>query len=357
MLNFKEKYLKYKIKYNNLLGGLIGKIDYKNLLNLKNEEETPEVIKKYIDIVTIPKTKIIRVGSSKMKIQKYYSDIDIMNIVSKLISTEELIKFFIENLKKIIISLEKYSDVFFSDFKAGGLHWTKEQILEEKNGELTLYNACLIKNVIKIDIIGPLYGRYLEISTFFILKSATEFINVNSDYFEKFESSLLKDILEYHEIKPFKAVKRVWSLARITNDNKTIELLKDIILSNISLIDQIASDIKTIILLVEKKIKYDLNFILLEFDGIRERLSIILDIKIDFEKVNLMIDIIQLHFRFQNTNEEEIINSCLRLHDYLFKLNNNETLEFLTSINYKFPLDHSLAKDNNSIDKELLDIL
>lgn len=46
--------------------------------------------------------------------------------------------------------------------------------MEEKHGELSLYDACFIKDVIKLDIIGPYDERYLEMSTFFILKSASD---------------------------------------------------------------------------------------------------------------------------------------------------------------------------------------
>ena len=48
-----------------------------------------------------------------------------------------------------------------------------------------------IKDVVKLDIIGPYDERYLEMSTFFILKSASEYINVESDYFESFKKSNL----------------------------------------------------------------------------------------------------------------------------------------------------------------------
>lgn len=64
-------------------GGLIGKIDSSKINSIKTSDEIPEKIKIYIDMMTIPETEIIRVGSSMIKIQPFYSDIDVMNIVYK----------------------------------------------------------------------------------------------------------------------------------------------------------------------------------------------------------------------------------------------------------------------------------
>lgn len=363
MYEFKEKYFKYKSKYNELKktllmkGGLIGEIEPENIDAIKSDEEIPEIINNYIKIITIPDTQVIRVGSSMLKIQPYFSDINVMNIVYKKVNSKELVKFFITNLKNLLKIILDIPNVFFSDFKAGGFHWNVEQIMNEKNNELTLYDACFIKDVIKLDIIGPYDGRYLEMSTFFVLKSLNEYINIDSDYFESFKKSLLKDIAHYQESKPFKAIKRVWSLARITNDKETQDLLKDLIRSNIALISQINADIETIILLIEHSSKYDLTFICNELDGFREKLSTIIDIKLDYEKINLMIDNIKLLFKFDKNLESSniLVENLKRLHNYLLKIINKETIEYLNTINFKFPVSKDI--DNTEVNYEETEIL
>jgi hypothetical protein len=366
MSNYQEKYLKYKNKYfelkktSGIKGGMIGVIDKEKINSIKSDDEVPEIIKNYIKLITIPNTEVIRVGSSMMKIQPYFSDVDIMNIVQKNINSEELVKFFITNLKNMLSVIIEIPNVFFSDFKAGGLHWSLEQIMNEKNGELSLYNAFFIKDVIKLDIIGPYDGRYLEMSTFFILKSINEYINIESDYFDTFKKSLLKDISHYQESKPFKAIKRVWSLSRITKDDKTLNLLKEIIKSNIALISQINADIETIILLAEHNSKYDINFVLNELDGFRESLSTIIDIKLDYEKINLMIDNIKLLFKFTEKNIDgniTIIETLKRLHNYLLKIINKETNEYLESIKYTFPVSKSNDNITDYEESEIAEIV
>jgi hypothetical protein len=227
-------------------GGLIGEILPEIIDSVKSDDEIPTEIKDYIKMITIPDTDVIRVGSSMTKIQPYFSDIDIMNIVHKKLPTDQFVRFFINELKKLITNAIKIPNVFFSDFKAAGLHWSIEQIMAEKHGELSLASACTVKDVVKLDIIGPYDGRYIELSSFYILKSLSEFVNVESDYFDKFVDSLLKDISKYQIIKPFKAVKRTWSLSRLKKKNKELEvedlnrlkLLKDLIRSNIALLSQ-----------------------------------------------------------------------------------------------------------------------
>jgi hypothetical protein len=365
MSSYEEKYLKYKNKYlilknriKKMNGGVIGQIDTNKLDVIKTNDEIPEIIKNYVSMITIPDTEIIRVGSAMQKIQPFFSDVDVMNIVHKQVNSEQLVKFFIQNIKSLVQSIQSNPKVFFSDFKAGGLHWTVDQIVKEKNGELSLYDACFIKDVIKLDIIGPYNSRYLEMSTFFVLKSINQYINVESDYFSGFKKSLLVDIAHYQESKPFKAIKRVWSLSRINKDTNTMEILKDLIKSNISLVSQVNADIETLILLVEHQSNYDKEFVLNELDGFRERLASILDIQLDFEKINLMIDNIKLLFKFSAVEiDKNLIGSLERLHNYLLKIINKETLDYLSSIQYKFPVDKTTEPITDYEETEVLDVV
>lgn len=73
-------------------GGLIGQIDSKSINAMKSYDVIPKIIKNYIKIITIS-DKVIRVGLAMLKIQPYFSDIDVINIVHKQISSEKLIKF------------------------------------------------------------------------------------------------------------------------------------------------------------------------------------------------------------------------------------------------------------------------
>jgi hypothetical protein len=273
-----------------------------------------------------------------------------MNIVEKPISTDELIKFFIENLKKIITNINSTKNVFFSDFKAGDLHWTVDEILNGQKNNLTLIEACKLKGVIKLDIIAPYDERYLEMSTFFILQSQSELINVDQNYFANFTNSLIEDIEKYKVTKPFKAIKRIWSLSRINNDIDTLVKLEFLVRSNIALFAQINADIETVELLIKHKDPYDKNFLIIQFNEIKSKISNVQDIVFDEQKIDIFIALI-INLIKSNDNEEtslEIIKYLGLLHDYFLDIINKSTIEYLESIKYTFP-NFNLEKNEEKI--------
>ena len=100
-MNYKTKLNKYTKKIHQL-GGLIGEIPLNRLDTLIKYDNLPEQIKNYINMITIPNTHIIPIGSATYKIQHNPSDIDINNIVDIPSSTNDLITSFISNIKKMV---------------------------------------------------------------------------------------------------------------------------------------------------------------------------------------------------------------------------------------------------------------
>jgi len=346
-MNYEEKYIKYKNKYlelKNQIGGLVNKIPTNKLTESIEFENLPSHIINYIKIITVPQTNISPVGSGKLKIQSYPSDIDIMNIVEKPISTNELVNFFIENIKKMINTINSTKNIFFSDFKAGGIHWSKDDILNGVKNNLSLANACKVVDVIKIDIFVPYNKRYIEMSTFFILKSNTGFVNINPNYFDKLKKSLSNDVQYYKLSKPFKAVKRFWSLSQITNDTNTLVKLEKLINSNVSLLSQINADIETLELMVEKDVNFDVNYIKESIYNFKYRTLHILDI--DFNQNNFYSNLDELVLLFSNhkENKNQIIKQLQKMNESLLNIINKETNDYLNSINFSFDYNFSLIK-------------
>lgn len=346
-MNYQEKYIKYKNKYlelKNQIGGLVNKIPTNKLTESIELADLPSRINNYIKIITIPNTNISPVGSGKLKIQSYPSDIDIMNIVEKPISTDELIIFFIENLKNMIKAINSTNNVFFSDFKAGGLHWSKDEILNGVKDNLSLVDACKFVDVIKIDIFAPYNKRYVEMSTFFILKSNTGFININPNYFDKLKKSLSIDIQYYKSLKPFKAVKRVWSLSQITNDTNTLVKLEKLINSNVSILSQINADVETLELMLEKDVNFDVNYIKESIHNFKYRTLHILDIDFNQNNFYSMLDELVLLFAHRKENKNQIIQLLQKINENLLNIINRETNDYLNSIDFSFDYNFSLVK-------------
>jgi hypothetical protein len=347
MNNFYEKYLKYKQKYLELKGGVIEIIPDNRLAEDKIPSSISVKKKEYIKLITIPDTDIKPLGSSIYKIQPYFSDIDINSIVEKLdMTTDKLVTFFIVNLKNILTNVLRTPNVFFSDFKAGEMHWTTAEIFAEHKNGLSLRDACKKKGYIKLDIIGPFNERYIEITSFFILKSKSGYVNINDNFFDMFESNLLKDIEEFKVKKPFKAIKRMWSLSKFRKDTGTLKKLYKLIKSNIALLYQIMSDLEVIKLLLDHKSKYNLEFVLNELNGFKEKLASILDIDFDEEKIDIMINNLVLLFTYEKANPQLIIEQIDLLCNMLLSTINKETNEYLELIGFSF----SNVSTNNSKD-------
>lgn len=334
MNNYYKKYIKYKnkyIKYKSQFGGIIDNI----LINKLDEQlptyAIPSKLKKLITLITIQNSEVIRVGSSILKIQPYFSDVDICNIVDRNLSVDQTINDFILNLKKIITSIKYYNNIFFSDFKAGGLHWSIDEILNEQKNNVHLKDACKIREVIKLDIIVPYNERYIEMSSFYMLRSNGKDINNPlSDYIKSLEG----DIIKYKDTKIFKAIKRVWSLSIFKKDYNTLNSLKKLIKSNIALLAQINADIETLQLLIVHNNNYNLEFVINELNQFKEKLSHIIDIDFNEEFMYAIIDNLILLFRINDKNQ--ITESLNRVHDHLLKVINKETYDYLKSINYNF---------------------
>ncbi len=356
-----------KGKATTVYGGIINHYDDEALLKSRNPEYYTDDEKDIIDILKInndDSTIIQPVGSFTYSIQKYPSDIDLNQLVSITdIST------FVKDLKKLIRKIEKNScskdrSVFFTDFKAGknpndsekGLKWSAKQILDGEqvvDGKtILLEDSLLEQSVIKLDIviISHESNRIIEASTFFILLSSStgEYINVPQNFFDLFVDGVKNDILKYstqgENFKLFKAIKRMWSLARLKKDINMLQKLAPIIDSSLSILSQINADMETIILLIEKygKSVVKTDGIQNVLNGFEKRLSTIVDVNEvmnSFDDIASNIEALKdLSSKGWGTRAEEILE---HLHDQLLSIINNESFEFIKSIGlWPIPSDY-----------------
>ena len=343
-LKYKLKYLKYKSKLEEgglLSGGLIGKIPAERIDDEKPLYETPKGIKDIIGKLTIPGAKIIRAGSGALKAYSTFADIDNMMIIERPESRSKVIRFFIDSLKVLVQNILSNPNIHYSDFKAGGLHWKPEEILSESKDGVSLEDAVGQKGVVKMDIIVPLNNRWVEASAFYILKSSDGYINVDSSYFSEFANSLVKDIQEFKDTKPFKAAKRAFSLARTQKDFSELEKLVNLVRSSLTQIGTINADIETIELLVDHNDDFDVAYTINSVYNFKERLASLIDVaSLDTEKSSLMIEAIITNLKGYDKSpesKENLKEALNQLHDYLLDILNKETKEYLSSINYTFP--------------------
>lgn len=351
-------------------GGLIHKITNDDLIANRNPKLYSDDERKYIDLISVRDSIVDPIGSFTYKIQKYPSDIDI-NQTIKIKNGN--FKTIVNQLKRIAVNIMKAKNVYFSDFKAGVdvrypedrdkyiLRWTIPEILLGKkvlpgNKIITLEEVLQMKSVLKLDIIVFTDGRFIETSTFFILEKlndngTTEFINIPANFFEMFTEELKREVLKYTKpetLKFFKAVKRMWSLARVTKDIKMLKKLEPLINSNLSLVSQINADLETLELLLDKTNDIPIEKIIQTINSIGKRLSTIIDIKLDDNMLANELQKVKDLLSNYNGDKEGIKHIFESIHDYLLNALNSETYKYL-KIHKLFPINKKYLPDEKNI--------
>lgn len=295
-------------------GGLIGHIAPKDIGKKKPKEAIPDIFKELSKLITFKNTnlvdsEVIFFGSSTLQIYSYYGDIDLLNnvhIKADRKTAEKVLYHFLQNTVKNILN---YKGVYFVDLKCGVykdgefVHWTPNEILkgkrsnsldinDHKGENKTLSDAVNDIGHVKIDIVIPYRDRYIEFTSFFFIDCDEGHLNylepANIDIIvEELKKEVSKNIKNKNL---FKAVKRVFSIAKSTNDYETLEILTPLILSNATKLSAVITDIKEIILLLEQNTKLNPKILSSHLDYLKELLASMPDIKFNLVSTLNLID-------------------------------------------------------------------
>ena len=238
-------------------GGLIHQYKRSKLEGARDPQFYTDAEKAIIELLRVnADAKVQPVGSLTFPIQRFPGDIDLKQDV--VVRDPKAFARELQNLVKRLTSIARSeAGIFFSDFKAGiakdgsGAHWTAKQVMQGRRGNLPLYKAITQKSVVKLDVLILHGDRVIEASSFFVLmRPDGSYINIPENFFEIYHEILKEDIREFWRVKPFKALKRLWNLSRLTRDTKTLEILAPAIDSSLSVLSQVVADLESVILLI-----------------------------------------------------------------------------------------------------------
>jgi len=234
-------------------------------------------LKEVFNIISLTK-KYKVIGSSNLKNIRYNSDFDLSDFYENKTPNYKKIVNYFQFIYKKLDSKDSYS--YITDFKCGidsnnePLKWTKKEILNNKKlllnkSYITLEEAIKQKSTIKIDVIAYINNTFIEISENYYIK-----LNGISNFDEKElnKNSIISSIKESEEdeIKDNnynKALKRFFSRSLILNKNDPkIKLLIDFFNSDIGILNKTRSDLDTLILLLEKVERINIDHILNALD-------------------------------------------------------------------------------------------
>ncbi len=318
-------------------GGLVNIIPKKEVFSLKSLENIPIEVFNKLNLLQMPISDKINssvtsiYGSSRLKIQPYYGDIDSINIVRlNEINFLKTCKIIEKELKERITTI-LCAGHFVTDIKCGryqkgdskgkAIHWTVKEIFNNfRDGSKKDINGNIGESIdlleaigqnhqnipggepamIKIDMIAPFANRYMEITTVYLIVNDNDnYFFFPNDYLEsnRILSSLIDDI-EKQKIKnrPFKIVKRLFSILRLiqklyNNDKayKYVKFLVPIIGTNISRVSSVYSDLGNLLLLYETNQKnIDIKFASNSIQFLKDKFNVITDLNSIRKNLNII---------------------------------------------------------------------
>jgi Txe/YoeB family toxin of Txe-Axe toxin-antitoxin module len=281
--------------------------------------------------------------------ERYNLDINNKNLANKIIDLyekglidegklDELLKLERNHLKN-----KESHDLLEEEIKELKIvRWTKEEVEKGykilRGGlKLTLLNAIKDKTVIKFDIWAPVSGRYNEISNmlFTILKKPkgkVELLNSDAEDYLLVLYKQAEKLASPPFYNPFKMLKRMWNIARSVEDEKLIKNIMPIFQGNVARINQISSEIKVIIMMVERLHKsFPVETVANQIDEFKDRLAFIYDFEYGEEKVMKLINKIISLFKNFSSNRQQIIDNLEKLKDHLDEVRNKQTEKYMAA--------------------------
>jgi hypothetical protein len=268
-------------------------------------------------------------GYDQQKISTNIQDLHTQGLLDQK-ETEELLA-----LTIAVPNASQYESLYNKLRDKWVLRWSADEILQgykmlPGNQKLSFTSAIMHPSIIKIDIWTNVYGRFMEVTNVFVLyyknPAGKKFLlNLKQvDIIEEMKKEVQKYAFSPANYKPFKLVKRMWSLARLMKDYKMISILTTITQSDAGRLSQIASDIDTIISIVENIQNPPVAQIKKELDFIRYRLSNVYEIKYNIKTVSQY-----LTRTIRSSNLKTAINDLHVLKDYFTQLVGDYTLKLL----------------------------
>ena len=196
------------------------------------------------------------------------------------------------------------------------LRWSVDEILKgykalSKNRQKTLGDAIMDASVIKLDVIARIgYANFIEISNIFhfVIKGKIE-----DEPTKTFIQILIDEAKEYHKYHDdYKALKRIFSIAKFQTNNKTMGLLVDVFNSNLGIINKARGDLEVLIDVMHNSKHTETDEINFAIQKIKQMLGNIYQFPFSDKIYHEFDNICKLHNGTDKTNKIEALIDTLK---------------------------------------------
>jgi hypothetical protein len=136
------------------------------------------------------------------------------------------------------------------------LRWKSGEILagvkEVRGYKILLEDALASGGMVKLDLIASVDNQFSEFSMIYNLFLGNKHVTPSKPQAEV-QEALKEDIIYYNHRSPFKALKRAFSLAKMTKKYSEIEILLPILNSDLGRLYQIVGDLESLYVLLEQR--------------------------------------------------------------------------------------------------------
>lgn len=340
-------------------GGLIHQIPDNKLDLSRTKQSIPPQAKELVEYLCLDndiyqtKNYYNIYGSFNYRLQNYPSDIDSTNIVEYKLDDEVVAKLVKTNIQKLVKKLatnklgRRYADLKCGTYPNGeSIHWTPQEVLKgyrvknkkDINGQshtenITLFDAIQHKKALmKLDMVAPYMGRYVEVSCMFQLKTNSGWLT--RSHAATLPEVFLKDLAtdtgkQLKKNKIFKVIKRMYSNAKIRKDIRVLRILEPLINSNLSRLASIKADISTLLLLLSTGNHPSSVVLKGEISKIKFSLDNVLDIDLNLEKLYNALDNVYILLVNKDIKAVDLLE---KIEKYLDNKINSETILYLKSV-------------------------
>jgi hypothetical protein len=200
---------------------------------------------------------------------------------------------------------------------------------------------------IKIDIVAPLSGKYMEITNFYVLVDKYgDVLNSDEDYEKQLKDQISDFLVNPKELKAYKMAKRMWALTRTfyknTRNNiyaSRLHTLTTLLQDPVGILYQIKSEIEAILTISQQKLSSDTKTLIFEQIGEwKNRISYVkLNSVLENEIFKLINDILEK----LNTKNKIDVETLEKLLDLIYGYVNNYALKYLKRVNlFPVPIEY-----------------
>lgn len=287
------------------------------MASLRPVWDYPEALRTTVDLLGMSDHPQV-VGSFKYEQHQYPSDVDCFDTFTVALPRAEAVKYYMRRLQNIVEILVISPKIIFRDFKAGLdtryvpaseaevwtlqqrqaylethaftpaeraeltqslnnaydfaqairpfyiLHWTAFEVLAGiktvRGRTVTLEQALNIETPIKLDTVTWALDRFVSVEILYDLKYVDQGQTLSLAPLSPQAESLIGDIERYSHpsnYRPLKVLKRLWVLSRIKDCTQILEQINPILGSDTAALNQVTSDIDTILFLLDNSADLD----------------------------------------------------------------------------------------------------